>query len=122
VLGPAADHPGGTRVLGGFTRAATQHYNLCVGRIDGMRTDPTGLLAGGLELVLAAWHEAESEWGWSGLDRLRLPLTFPEYGDIGPASLPLTLAGQVDSLATGDRVLCMGVGSGLNTAMIEIAW
>lgn len=144
VLGPAADHPGGHRMLGGVTRAATQHHDLCVGDIDGMRTDPTGLLAGGLELVLAAWHEAQPEWGWSGmdryvmhqvstvhvdaivsalgLDRSRVPLTFPRYGNVGPASLPLTLAGEVDTLAAGDRVLCMGVGSGLNTAMIEITW
>ena len=144
VLGPAADHPGGHRLLGGVTRAATQHHELCVGGIDGMRTDPTGLLAGGLELVLAAWQEAQREWGWSSLDRYvmhqvstvhvdaivralgldptRVPLTFPTWGNVGPASLPMTLAGEVDSLAAGDRVLCMGVGSGLNTAMIEIAW
>jgi len=144
VLGPAVDHPGGHRMLGGVTRAATQHHDLCVGDIDGMRTDPTGLLAGGLELVLAAWNEAQPEWDWIamdryvmhqvstvhvdaivaalGLDRARVPVTFPRLGNVGPASLPLTLAAEVDSLATGDRVLCMGVGSGLNTAMLEIAW
>ena len=144
VLGPASDHPGGHRLLGGVTRAATQHHDLCVGGIDGMRTDPMGLLAGGLELVTAAWREAQGEWDWSGMDRYvmhqvsrvhvdaivdalgidadRVPVTFPTFGNIGPASLPITLAGEVDSLATGDRVLCMGVGSGLNTAMLEIAW
>jgi len=144
VLGPIADHPGGHRLIGGVTRAATQHHNLCVGGIEGMRTDPTGLLAGGLELVLAAWQEAQDEWSWSDLDRYvmhqvstvhvdaivraldldrsRVPLTYPNYGNVGPASLPLTLAREVDRLMTGDRVLCMGVGSGLNTAMLEIAW
>lgn len=144
VLGPAADHPGGHRLLGGVTRAATQHHDLCVGGFDGMRTDPQGLLAGGLELVTSAWREAQAEWDWSHMDRYvmhqvsrvhvkaivealgidgsRVPLTFPTFGNIGPASLPITLAGEVDSLAAGDRVLCMGVGSGLNTAMLEIAW
>lgn len=144
VLGPAADHPGGHRLLGGVTRAATQHHDLCVGGFDGMRTDPQGLLAGGLELVTAAWREAQAEWDWSrmdryvmhqvsqvhvkaivealGIDRALVPLTFPTFGNIGPASLPITLAGEVDSLTAGDRVLCMGVGSGLNTAMLEIAW
>ncbi|WP_227425027.1 3-oxoacyl-ACP synthase III [Pengzhenrongella sicca] len=144
VLGPIADHPGGHRLVGGVTRAATQHHGLCVGGVDGMRTDPAGLLAGGLELVQAAWDEAQPEWNWSGLaryvmhqvsrvhvdaiaealglDLARVPLTFPTYGNVGPASLPMTLAREVDSLATGDRVLCMGVGSGLNTAMLEIAW
>ena len=144
VLGPVAEHPGGHRLLGGVTRAATEHHDLCVGGLDGMRTDPKALLAGGLELVLAAWHEAQPEWGWArmdryvmhqisrvhvdaivealGLDRSRVPVTFPRFGNVGPASLPLTLAGEVDSLTAGDRVLCMGVGSGLNTAMVEIAW
>ncbi|HEY8718039.1 3-oxoacyl-ACP synthase III [Pengzhenrongella sp.] len=144
VLGPAADHPGGHRILGGITRAATQHHDLCVGDFRGMRTDPVGLLAGGLELVGEAWLEAKAEWDWTdmdryvmhqvstvhsekivealGLDPARVPLTFPKFGNVGPAALPLTLASEVDSLAAGDRVLCMGVGSGLNTAMIEIAW
>ncbi|WP_407342452.1 3-oxoacyl-ACP synthase III [Pengzhenrongella phosphoraccumulans] len=144
VLGPAADHPGGHRLLGGVSRAATQHHDLCVGGFDGMRTDPTGLLSGGLELVTAAWREAQVEWDWADMDRYvmhqvsrvhvdaivealgidgaRVPRTFPTFGNIGPASLPVTLAGEVGSLAAGDRVLCMGVGSGLNTAMLEIAW
>jgi len=144
VLGPVADHPGGHRVLGGVTRAATQHHALCVGGMDGMRTDPTGLLAGGLELVTSAWRDALPEWDWSAmdryvmhqvstvhvdaivgalkLDRARVPLTFPQHGNVGPASLPMTLAGEVDTLSAGDRVLCMGVGSGLNTAMLEITW
>jgi 3-oxoacyl-[acyl-carrier-protein] synthase-3 len=34
----------------------------------------------------------------------------------------MTLAAEAQSLETGDRVLCMGVGSGLNTAMLEIVW
>ncbi len=56
------------------------------------------------------------------LDKSRVPLTYPRYGNVGPASIPITLADQADSLSRGDRVLCMGVGSGLNTAMTEILW
>ena len=41
---------------------------------------------------------------------------------MGPASLPITLARETERLRTGSRVLCMGVGSGLNTAMVEIQW
>ena len=52
----------------------------------------------------------------------RIPVTFPELGNVGPAALPITLAREADSLTAGDRVLCMGVGSGLNTAMLEISW
>jgi len=52
----------------------------------------------------------------------RVPLTYPKYGNVGPAAIPITLAGAVPTLATGDRVLCMGIGSGLNTSFTEIVW
>ncbi|KQT00890.1 3-oxoacyl-ACP synthase III [Cellulomonas sp. Leaf395] len=144
VLGPAHLHPGAHRLVGGVARSATQHHELCVGGVDGMKTDPAGLLAGGLELVVDAWNEAQPEWDWTGVDRIvthqvssvhtrsivealgldldKVPTTFPRWGNVGPAALPMTLAEQSDSLRTGDRVLCMGVGSGLHTAMAEIVW
>jgi len=57
-----------------------------------------------------------------GIDKERVPRTFPDYGNIGPASVPYTLAGEVDSLSSGDRVLLMGIGSGLNACILELAW
>lgn len=144
VLGPADAHPEGHRLLGGVTRAATQFHDLCVGSVGGMYTDAKALLKGGMELVLAAWREARTHWDWSsmdryilhqvsdvhtraiikaaGLDRRRVPVTYPRFGNVGPASIPITLAHEAATLAPGDRVLLMGVGSGLNTAMMEIAW
>jgi 3-oxoacyl-[acyl-carrier-protein] synthase III len=144
VLGPADAHPGAHRLLGGVARAGSQHHELCVGGLDGMYTDAQGLLEGGLELVVDAWQEAQQDWNWDAMDRYithqvstthtkaiidalgldpdRVPITFPHWGNVGPASLPMTLAAESQSLDSGDRVLCMGVGSGLNTAMLEIAW
>ncbi len=144
VLGPADAHPSGHRVLGGVTRAATQFNDLCVGSVDGMFTDAKALLKGGMELVVSAWNEAKRDWNWSnmdryivhqvsdvhtnamvkasGIDRSRVPLTYPRLGNVGPASIPITLAEESASLAPGSRVLLMGVGSGLNTAMMELAW
>jgi 3-oxoacyl-[acyl-carrier-protein] synthase III len=145
VIGPADLHPGSHRILGGVSRAGTQHHELCVGGVDGMYTDTKGLLDGGLELVVTAWHEAQSDgWKWDAMDRYvthqvsnsytnaiikavdlereRVPITFPHWGNVGPASLPMTLAQESQSLNPGDRVLCLGVGSGLNTSMMEIAW
>ncbi|WP_166871328.1 MULTISPECIES: 3-oxoacyl-ACP synthase III [unclassified Salinibacterium] len=144
VMGPADLHPEGHRILGGVTRAATEHHNLCVGDVKGMFTDAKRLLANGMDLVLAAWEEAKTEWDWSkmdryithqvssvhtngiikaaGLDPKRVPITYPTWGNVGPASLPMTLAAEAKHLRRGDRVLCMGVGSGLNTAMTEIVW
>jgi 3-oxoacyl-[acyl-carrier-protein] synthase III len=144
VLGPADAHPEGHRILGGITRAATQHNALCVGDVDGMFTDAKALLRGGMELVVDAWNEAKPSWDWTrmdryilhqvsdvhtnaiikaaSLDKTRVPKTYPMLGNVGPASIPITLAGEAASLVRGQRVLCMGVGSGLNTAMTEIVW
>jgi acyl-CoA:acyl-CoA alkyltransferase len=144
VLGRADEHPEGHRVLGGVTRAATQFHELCVGSTEGMFTDAQALLDGGLELVVDAWKDATADWDWGsmdryithqvsrvhttaiveavGLDRNRVPTTYPHLGNVGPASVPITLAEEASSLNTGDRVLLMGVGSGINTAMMELAW
>ena len=144
VLGPADLHPNGHRILGGVTRAATQFNDLCVGSVDGMFTDAKALLKGGMELVVSAWKEAKRDWNWSSMDRYimhqvsdvhtnaivkaagidgsRVPRTYPLLGNVGPASIPITLAQEAETLKKGDRVLIMGVGSGLNTAMMELAW
>ena len=144
VIGPAEEHPEGHRIVGGVTRAATQHHNLCVGDHNGMFTDARGLLEGGLELVMDAWQDAKEHFDWqhmdsyvthqvsslhtssiikaAKLDKKRVPVTYPELGNVGPASLPITLARESPTLERGSRVLCMGVGSGLNTAMVEIQW
>ena len=144
VLGRADAHPSGHRMLGGVTRAATQFNDLCVGSVDGMFTDAKALLKGGMELVVSAWTESKRDWNWSGMHRYilhqvsdvhtdailkatgiarsRVPLTYPKFGNVGPASIPITLAAEAEHLKPGDRVLLMGVGSGLNTAMMEIVW
>jgi 3-oxoacyl-[acyl-carrier-protein] synthase-3 len=144
VLGRATEHPEGHRFIGGVSRAATQHHNICVGDMTQMRTDSRALLEAGLELSVALWQEAAETFDWSDLDRYiihqvssvhtqavtaalgidlaRVPMTFPHYGNIGPASIPFTLALQVDELREGDRIGCLGIGSGLNASVIEISW
>jgi 3-oxoacyl-[acyl-carrier-protein] synthase-3 len=145
VLGRTDAHPEGHRMVGSVTRAATEHHELCVGDFTMMRTDLKGLLDAGMELSQDMWAEAVGEFDWSegmdryvihqvskvhtaamcqkfGIDPARVPLTFPTFGNLGPASVPFTLAGQQDSLDDGDRVLLMGVGSGLNVSCLEIAW
>jgi 3-oxoacyl-[acyl-carrier-protein] synthase-3 len=144
VLGPADRHPGAHRLLGGVARSATQHHELCVGNLEHMNTDTKGLMDAGLDLAEAAWREARDahEWGAMdcyvihqvssvhtsslcarlGIDQDRVPLTFPLLGNVGPASVPITLARQAETLEAGDRVLCMGIGSGLNTSFTEIRW
>jgi acyl-CoA:acyl-CoA alkyltransferase len=144
VLGRHDEHPEGHRLVGGVLRAATEHHALCIGDLDGMTTDAKGLLDAGVGISVAMWNDAQREFSWSDMDRYvghqvsqvhtaalcrtlsidpaRVPQSFPTRGNIGPASIPFTLATQVDSLQSGDRVLLMGVGSGLNGCAIELEW
>jgi len=143
VMGPPRD--GAHRFLGGITRAATRHHDLCVGDLDQMRTDTAGLLVGGLELALET-HEAAiaAGWRWDDCDRYvmhqvsaihtsklcdllkidekKVPLTYPFFGNMGPAAVPFTLSTIQNELMEGDRVLLMGIGSGLNCAGAELVW
>jgi acyl-CoA:acyl-CoA alkyltransferase len=145
VLGRSDRHPEGHRVIGGMTRASTEHHELCVGDVTMMRTDAKGLLDAGLDLSEALWADAAAEFDWAsgmdryiihqvsqvhtdalctrlGIDPLRVPRTFPTRGNIGPASVPFTLAGLGGELEPGDRILLMGIGSGLNASCAEICW
>ncbi len=145
VLGRLDDHPDAHRVVGGIARAGTEHHTLCVGDLEKMTTDTKRLLEAGLELAHESCKDAEADFDWvNGMDRYvihqisavhtrliterlgldpdKVPLTFPFYGNVGPAAIPITLAHVSPELRTGDRVLCMGIGSGLNTSFTELVW
>jgi 3-oxoacyl-[acyl-carrier-protein] synthase-3 len=145
VLGSLDQHPGAHRLVGGVTRAGTEHHTLCVGTLDRMTTDTKGLLEAGLDLAEAAWRDARADYDWAdgldryivhqvsavhtrlicdrlGIDPSRVPLTYPHYGNVGPAAIPITLAGVAPDIRPGERVLCMGIGSGLNTSFTELVW
>jgi acyl-CoA:acyl-CoA alkyltransferase len=145
VLGRADRHPEGHRLVASVSRAGTEHHELCVGDNDVMQTDLKGLLDAGLALSADLWADAGAEFDWAGgmsryivhqvskvhtkamcdrfsIDPALVPTTFPTRGNLGPASVPFTLAVEQDSLADGDRVLLMGIGSGLNASCLEIAW
>jgi 3-oxoacyl-[acyl-carrier-protein] synthase-3 len=145
VLGSVEQHPDAHRIVGGIARAATQHHLLCVGDLERMTTDTHGLLVAGLDLAEAAWKAAGADFDWQegldwyivhqvskvhtsllcerlGIDPAKVPLTFPFYGNVGPAAVPITLASVQDRIQPGERVLCMGIGSGLNTSLTEILW
>ncbi len=148
VLSRASLAPSGHRFAGSVTLAATEHNHLCRGQVDWMRTDTTGLLSAGLGLAARTWAKAQDELGWEveALDHVvmhqvsrphtehlaralgvaleRVPVIYPEHGNVGPASVPMTLARAVEDgrVARGDRVAMMGIGSGLNCAMGEVIW
>lgn len=136
------------RFLGGMQRAASQHNDLCRGQPDRMTTDAGALLTAGVALAEQTWNDAQQQLGWTaedldllimhqvgaghaktllkrlGLSIDRAFLTYPEYGNIGPAAIPITLSKALDAgrLHPGDRVGLMGIGSGLNCAMMEVRW
>lgn len=148
VLTRADLAPEGHRFVGSVTLAASEHNHLCRGQLDWMRTDTTGLLSAGLGLAARTFARAADELDWSvdeldhvvmhqvsrvhteqlaralGVPLERVPVIYPEHGNVGPASVPMTLAGAADEgrIARGERVALMGIGSGLNCAMAEVIW
>lgn len=140
--------PTGHRLLSGVSLAATQHKDLCRGQQDSMQTDASALLVAGLQLAGATFNKAKNDLGWRpedldqfilhqvsavhtaklvellGLDDQKVFKTFPEYGNVGPAAIPITLSKALEAnrIDKGDRVALMGIGSGLNCAMMEVQW
>jgi acyl-CoA:acyl-CoA alkyltransferase len=64
-----------------------------------------------------------------GLSLDRATLTFPELGNVGPAAVPIALDVAVRgweygpaTVGDGARLALMGIGSGLNVAMMDVTW
>lgn len=148
VLSRADEVDSPHRFLGGLSRANTQHNQLCVGQPDEMRTDTAGLLRAGLDLAKETWQEAFSQFAFQDetvdlyaihqisqvhtqsvsdlleLDSDKVPRIFPKFGNTGPASVPMLLSMQQDegNLNADDRIILMGMGSGINAAAYEVIW
>ena len=148
VLGRSDQNPDAHPFLGGVNRAATEHCRLCRGNIDSMQTDTRALMVGGMELAVNTWMEGAEAFGWSpadfdwfvlhqvskahtegfagilGLDLDKIYRLYPEFGNIGPAGVPIVLSKleKEGKLEKGNRVALMGIGSGLNCTMAELRW
>ncbi|MEW6265493.1 MAG: 3-oxoacyl-ACP synthase III [Thermodesulfobacteriota bacterium] len=140
--------PEGHRVVADVTLAATQHNRLCVGQPDCMTTDASGLLKAGLKLAVETWEKATRELGWRdedidhymvhqigsmhvtkfcqaiGIEEKKLYKIFPEFGNTGPASIPMALCKALEAglVKKGQRLGLLGIGSGLNCTMMEVIW
>ena len=78
VLTHSSLSQGGHRLLGGVTRAASQHNDLCrieadasfldLDELPNMRTDSTELLKNGAKLVPDTWEGTKHELGWKNSD------------------------------------------------------
>lgn len=140
--------PDAPRFLGGVSQAATQYNHLCVGQNEDMKTDAKTLLIAGMELALQTYGRAKAEMNWDkkefqhyimhqvgkahigGLIQSiqvpveRVPMVFSEYGNTGSTTIPLALSKSVEAgkIQKGDRLALMGIGSGINCAMMEVEW
>ncbi len=148
VLGRAELLPNGHKFLGSVTRAATEFSHLCRGNMDRMVTDTRSLLIEGLKLAAKTFQAARAGMGWVageldefvihqiskvhtaaivdlfGIDPKKVLTVFQDHGNIGPASVPITLAklAETGRLQKGHRIALMGIGSGLNCQMAEVVW
>lgn len=136
------------RVVGSVSLASTKHVDLCKGTAEQMTTDAGALLVAGVDLAKRTYEKAKRELGWTPtslselilhqvsamhtvtlcdtleLDQRLVYLLYPEFGNVGPASIPIALSKSRDEgrLSSGKRVGLLGIGSGLNCTMMEIAW
>lgn len=140
--------PKGHPIRGLVTLAATEHNRLCCGWPDRMVTDAPKLLAAGVDLKLKTYQKAQMELGWQtsqfdefafhqvsksyikmslkalGIESHKVMTTFPEYGNMGPISLPFTISKleTAGRLVAGKKLAILGAGSGLNCMAMEVQW
>jgi len=57
-----------------------------------------------------------------GVPDEKFPKTVPTFGNLASAAVPFTLAKQVPMIKPGQKVVLLGIGSGLNTSFAEIIW
>lgn len=136
------------RVRGSVSLGDSSAATICLGTPDWMKTDAPRLMNHGVTLAAKTFRYAQERLGWTreNLDHLLLHqvgaahvatlcerleldlnrafLTYPEFGNVGPVAVPLTLglAAEAGRVKPGDRCALMGIGSGLSCAMMEVTW
>ena len=106
------------------------------------------LLMAGMELAVRTWGRAAEVLGWTvdtidhyvvhqvskvhteqfagvlGIDLNKIFRLYPNFGNIGPAGVPIALSKLLESgrLERGQRVAILGIGSGINCTMAELLW
>ena len=148
VLGRSDLEPNGHQFKGSVNLAATQHCRLCAGNIDTMVTKTKELLMAGMELAVRTWGRATGALDWTvdtidhfvlhqvskvhteqlagilGIDLEKIFRLYPDFGNIGPAGVPIALSklAETGKLLRGQRVALLGIGSGINCTMAELIW
>ena len=113
-----------------------------------MRTDASTLLEAGVKLSKTAWEAFKKEMSWDeqtpnhilthqvglqhqrklfevlNLDIQKNFSTFETLGNTGSVALPISLckAAEAERFQSGDKILLLGIGSGLSTLMLGMVW
>jgi len=140
--------PDGHRFRGTYSLAASEHNRLCLGQVDRGITDTKGLLVAGIDLSKRTWSAAQEHLGFGEadvdeyclhqvsqrhaeqlaanleIDLEKALLIVGQFGNIGPASVPMVLSKAQDlgRIQRDDRVVLAGIGSGLNCTVGEVIW
>ncbi len=138
----------GHRLLGSTALSATHHNKLCIGTPTSMQTDAPKLLTEGVALAHRTWSQARSGLDLENhqvksyalhqvgrpnheavIRALDVPTDrairlYPSLGNVGAAGVPMAMStARSDGwFGSGDTVMLMGIGSGLNTQMMRVDW
>jgi 3-oxoacyl-[acyl-carrier-protein] synthase III len=151
LLGPTKLHPQCPQLSFTHSMAHTAATFLCQGdgNLEGMwmETDAEKLLQAGLGLASQHWNDLSHHTNWNKeynhlfmhqvgrahelasaellkLDKQKLWNIFETYGNMGSVALPATLikADQSKRLKSDDKILMLGIGSGLNSLIAGVEW
>lgn len=152
LLGNAKSAPCSPRLIGGLGQTDSSANHLCRGDGDAqglmMQTDSEALLEHGIRLAQNNWkafcddlkidplefghvvgHQVGSAHermvlGALELDKKKTTITYPWLGNTGSAALPLTLdyLRREHHLNKGDKIILLGIGSGLSSLIMGLEW
>lgn len=136
------------QLIGSVSRCDTKFSRACLGSHDEMITDTSGMLMASIQLAKDLYRETDALFQLGkkkfdhyivhqvskshntkvteamGLDSDLIRDIYPEFGNIGPASVPIVLSQLSDGgrLKRNDRILLFGFGSGINAMITELQW
>ncbi len=136
-------------VNGSISLTDSKNNRLCVAQRDQGWTDAHGMFVAGVELAATAWKtgkERFEEWSDESVD-LYIPhqvsvrhtneiikalsltpekviMNVETAGNVGPAAIPILLGVAEESgrVKTGDQIILLGIGSGLNCMGMSVSW
>jgi 3-oxoacyl-[acyl-carrier-protein] synthase III len=141
-------HPESHSIVGKVDLSNLELNNLCQWKDKYMVTKASGMLKGGVKLAVDTYQKALKELEWdkkeiqhyvphqvgigylkkfseiTGVPLEKMLITFNEFGNMGPVSLPFTLSKYYTEgiFKKNDRVALYGFGSGINCLIMEVIW